>query len=185
MQTQQNEQQTIDPQTQALAQQAERDAEMNAAARSLDGDFDPTNAGIADEAPQAKSESEQMQELMKDDAGSQYAAGEMVNTFEMLLQQFGHHKFKIDDERKAQTAVQIAPVIKKYGDSIGGALGDYKEEMFAALAIGSLAFSSIKEIKQLKAIDAAKEVKPTETANDAANSDSAEAENEPEHKEAA
>ncbi|MEZ7276045.1 hypothetical protein [Pseudoalteromonas sp. 68 DY56-GL68] len=185
MQTQQNEEQTIDPQTQALAQQAERDAEMNAAARSLDGDFDPANAGIADEAPQAKSETEQLSELLQDDGGSLLVVTDLITTYEALLQQFGHHKFKIEDERKAHTAERVAPVVKKYGHSLSGAFGDYKEELIAALAVGGLVHGSIKQIKELKAIDAAKEVKPTETANDAANSDSAEAESEPEHKEAA
>ena len=157
----------------AIEQQAARDAEINAAASALDSDFDPELSGIEDADPQ--SEKAQLQALMTDDEGAQYAATEAVNTFEMLLQQFGHPAFAIEPTKKEQTAKTLAPVVKKHGASIGGAFGDWKEEIFAALSVGSLVFGSIKEIKELKQMDAAKQVTPEQAESEAETTDKAEA----------
>jgi hypothetical protein len=74
------------------------------------------------------------------------------------MQQFGHPKFAIDEEKKEHTAKTLAPVVRKYGGSALSVFGDYKAEVLAALAVGSLTFGSIKQIKHLKAFDTAKEV---------------------------
>lgn len=143
-----------------------RDNEVLAMAKELgidDGDFDPQAAGVEDEKPLSEDEQQkQIVALAQTEEGSLFFASEALNTYETLMQQFGHPKFAIDETQKEQTAKTIAPVVRKYGGSALNAFSDYKAEVLAAIAVGSLTFGSIKQIKQLKAFDKAKEVKSEE-----------------------
>ena len=143
-------------------EQARADA-VAAMAKSLgiDEDFNPEDAGIKDEEKAAQpDETEQLKMLMADSDGALFATSEMINTFESLMQQFGHRDFKINEQEKEQRIKAIAPAVQKYGGSVAGVFGEWKVEVFAALAAGSLAHGSLKQLKELKAIDKAKEVKP-------------------------
>lgn len=146
----------------SIEDEINRDNEVLAMARELgidDGDFDPQAAGVKDEKPLSEEEQQQqVAELAQTEEGSLFFASEAISTYETLMQQFGHPKFAIDDAQKEQTAKTIAPVVRKYGGSALSTFGDYKAEVLAALAVGSLTFGSIKQIKQLKAFDKAKEV---------------------------
>ena len=48
----------------------------------------------------------------------------------------------------------MKPLIQKYAPAAAGLLGNYKDEILGAVWLGSFMFSSVKQIKQLKARDA-------------------------------
>ncbi|MCF7355072.1 hypothetical protein [Vibrio phage vB_VruC_PG21] len=97
----------------------------------------------------------------------------LINTAEAMTKQLAHPAFKWQDAEKQNTAEAIAPAIVKNGGQMPEWLEPYKEEVFALLAVGVLAFGGYMQVKQLKQLDEA-QAKPkddepnSETLNDAA-----------------
>ncbi len=106
--------------------------------------------------------------------GAEYAVSESIDWLEETLQEHGHKDFKIADKKKEVGLNRLSPVVQKYAPEMLGLLGQYKKEFFAALWLGTLSYSSVKEIKSLKKRDAialkakAEGETTTETAKEAA-----------------
>lgn len=98
----------------------------------------------------------------------------LINAAESMTKQLAHPAFKWGEAEKQSTAEAIAPAIVKNGGQMPEWLEPYKEEVFALLAVGVLAFGGYMQVKQLKQLDAAQakpeEDKPdkSEVLNDAA-----------------
>ncbi len=145
-----SEQQAID------ASQAERDRIAAQMAKEMGDDesedFDPSN--IPEMTPEQEQAALQAtQDMLETPEGAEFAAVSVVTYYEELLQEHGHEKFTISDKKKEIGAKRLQPVIQKYAPQALGLLGQYKGEVMAALWVGSLAYSSVKQLKTLKALD--------------------------------
>jgi len=82
---------------------------------------------------------------------------------EQMLKQFGHKQFAFDAEQAEGVANAAAPLFVKYGGELPPWLTQYKEEIAFTMAAGALSFSSYAQIKALKQMDKAKEVKQAQS----------------------
>ncbi|PCH95665.1 MAG: hypothetical protein COB83_08080 [Gammaproteobacteria bacterium] len=155
-----NETEQTPEQQAASGQQAERDSVAAQMAKEMDEDenqeFDPSNI------PEMTTEQEQValeatQDMLETPEGAEFAAVGVIAYYEELLQEHGHEKFTITDKKKEIGARRLQPVIQKYAPQALGLLGQYKSEVMAALWVGSLAYSSVKQLKTLKALDNAEQ----------------------------
>jgi len=143
---------------------AEMEKEMG---EDENAEFDPSSI------PEMTPEQEQAalaatQDLLETPEGAEFAATGVIDYYEELLQEHGHEKFTITSKKKELGAKRLQPVIQKYAPQALGLLGQYKAEVMAALWVGSLAYSSVKQLKTLKAIDITKQA-----ANDSESAESA------------
>lgn len=79
----------------------------------------------------------------------------LINAAETMTKQLAHPAFKWGEAEKQSTAEAIAPAITKNGGQMPEWLEPYKEEVFALLAVGMLAFGGYMQVKQLKQLDEA------------------------------
>ena len=123
---------------------------------SLEDDFNP------DAAIEKKSEKDLLLEQ-----GAMTATA-VLGVGEQMLKQFGHKQFAFDPEQAEKVANSAAPLFVKYGGELPPWLLAYKEELMFTFAVGVLGFSSYGQIKTLKNIDKAKEVKEVKTEDEEA-----------------
>ncbi|MCG7500046.1 hypothetical protein MHO82_24590 [Vibrio sp. Of7-15] len=64
-----------------------------------------------------------------------------------------HPDFTFDAKQANNVAEKVAPLILKYGANPPDWVKEYMQEIIAAFAIGSLAFGSVMQVRQLKAAD--------------------------------
>ncbi|MCC4238152.1 hypothetical protein LL266_16810 [Vibrio anguillarum] len=81
---------------------------------------------------------------------------------EQLIKQFGHKDFSFDPSQVENVANSAAPLFVKYGGEMPPWMAQYKEEITFTVAAGALCFTSVSQVKHLRAADAAKEVVPPE-----------------------
>lgn len=81
---------------------------------------------------------------------------------EQLIKQFGHKDFAFDGSQVENVANASAPLFVKYGGELPPWLAQYKEEIMFTFATGALCFTSFAQVKALKKMDAAKEVKESQ-----------------------
>ncbi|EFP97448.1 hypothetical protein [Vibrio caribbeanicus] len=84
----------------------------------------------------------------------------LLGAVEQGLKMFAHKEFEFTKEGAESVAEAAAPLFVKYGGELPPWLSQYKEEMTFIAAAGLLGFSSVQQIKELKAIDRAKEITP-------------------------
>jgi hypothetical protein len=142
-----------------------RDAEAEAMAQALgmgeledgqEADFDPEtiqNLSPEQEAQVLKG----TQDMLQTVEGAEMAAIGAINWYEELLQEHGHERFTISDKKKSNGAKRLTPVIQKYAPEMLGLFGQYKNEVMAALFVGSMTYGSVKQIRALKAEDLAED----------------------------
>lgn len=158
------------------APQTAHDAVADEVARAQEIENYAKQAGFADidflpdDEPVQTATSEGSSGLAVDSAE---VAKDLLNTYEALIKNLVHEDFNVSQAQKDNTATALVPMIEKYGGAAAGLFGEYKDEALAALAVGNLTFSTIKQVKALKQQDAitAQAEKPAEPAQ---------AENEPE-----
>lgn len=137
-----------------------RDAQAAQMARELAGedeeDFDPSQA--ANLTPEQEAQMlKGTQDILQTQEGAEMAAIGGIDWYEEILQEHGHERFTISDKKKARGAKRLTPVIQKYAPEMLGLFGQYKNEVMAALFVGSMAYGSVKQIKALKAEDLAED----------------------------
>lgn len=142
-------------------EELQRDAQAAAMAKELgieedDSDFDP------DQAPNLTPEQEaaalkQTTDFLQTSQGAEMAAIGALDWYEELLQEHGHERFTLADKKKVHGAKRLTPVIQKYAPEMLGLFGQYKNEVMAAMFVGSMAYGSVKQIKALKAEDLAED----------------------------
>lgn len=121
-----------------------------------DDDFDPTQA--ANLTPEQEAQMlKGTQDMLQTPEGAEMAAIGGIDWYEEILQEHGHERFTISDKKKVRGAKRLTPVIQKYAPEMLGLFGQYKNEVMAALFIGSMAYGSVKQIKALKAEDLAED----------------------------
>ena len=138
------------------AQAAKMAQELGLEDGELDDDFDPTqavNLTPEQEAQMLKG----TQDMLQTPEGAEMAAIAGIDWYEEILQEHGHERFTISDKKKARGAKRLTPVIQKYAPDMLGLFGQYKNEVMAALFVGSMAYGSVKQIKALKADDLAED----------------------------
>lgn len=84
-------------------------------------------------------------------------ASAMLVFGEGLIKQFGHKDFAFDQSQAEGVANSAAPLFVKYGGELPPWLLQYKEELLFAFAAGTLCFSSVRTVKELKQADLPKE----------------------------
>lgn len=87
----------------------------------------------------------------------------VLGVFEQGLKMFGHKAFEFDPEGAESVAEAAAPLFVKYNGELPPWLAEYKEEITFVGAAGVLGFSSVQQIKALKAFDRAKEIEQMES----------------------
>lgn len=112
--------------------------------------------------PESVIERKDPNQAMKLAAGKQTAAV-VLGVVEQGLKMFGHQEFQFDPERAEGVADAAAPLFVKYNGELPPWLMEYKEEITFVVATGALGVTSVKQIKELKAIDRAKEIEQTES----------------------
>jgi hypothetical protein len=138
------------------AQAAKMAAELGLDDAELDPDFDPSQA--VNMSPEQEAQVlQQTQDMLQTSEGAQMAAIGAIDWYEELLQEHGHEKYTISDKKKVRGTKRLTPVIQKYAPEILGLFGQYKNEVMAALFVGSLTYGSVKQIKALKAEDLAED----------------------------
>lgn len=95
-------------------------------------------------------------------AAGQATAMTVLAVSEQVLKQFGHKQFAFDSELAENFANTAAPLFLKYNGELPPWLATYREELTFVVAAGALGFSSFTQIRELKAIDKAKEINPAE-----------------------
>lgn len=95
-------------------------------------------------------------------AGGTATVTVVLGVVEQGLKQFGHKDFALSDEESKNLAEKAAPLFVKYNGEMPPWLVEYQHEIMTLFAIGGLGFSSFQQIKELKAIDAAKDVTQNE-----------------------
>ena len=162
LETSTGEQQAVE-QPEPTEEELQRDAEAAAMAKALgieegeeEPDFDPTMA--ANLTPEQEAQMLQgTKDLLQTPEGAEMAAIGALDWYEELLQEHGHERFTMGDKKKERGAKRLTPVIQKYAPEALGLFGQYKNEVMAALFVGSLAYGSVKQIKALKAEDLAED----------------------------
>jgi len=153
---------TTEPLNEEVTQeQVMRDAEAEAMAQALgmgeiedeqEADFDPATQNLT---PEQEAQALQgTQDMLQTAEGAEMAAIGAINWYEELLQEHGHERFIMSDKKKVRGAKRLTPVIQKYAPEMLGLFGQYKNEVMAALFVGSMAYGSVKQIKALKALKA-------------------------------
>ncbi len=140
------------------AAEAERDAVAAQMAKELsqeesDVDFDPSAAVEAMTPEQETAAMKATQDMLESAEGAEFAATGAIDYYEELIQEHCHERFVIPPKKKQNGVKRLTPVIQKYAPQALGLLGNYKNEIMAALWTGSLAFGSVKQLKALKAED--------------------------------
>ena len=156
-----DEQQAVE-QPEPTEEELQRDAEAAEMAKALgieegdqEPDFDPEQAVLT---PEQEAEAlKQTTEFLQTAQGAEMAAIGALDWYEELLQEHGHERFTLADKKKVRGAKRLTPVIQKYAPEALGLFGQYKNEVMAALFVGSLAYGSVKQIKALKAEDLAED----------------------------
>ena len=95
-------------------------------------------------------------------AGGKATVTVVLGVVEQGLQQFGHKDFAFSDEQAKNLAEKAAPLFVKYNGEMPPWLVEYQHELMTVFAVGGLGFSSYQQIKELRAIDAAKDVTQNE-----------------------
>ena len=126
--------------------EAENTTEMHSTAeesdflRSLDDDFEPQAI---------PSQTDQKVEL---EAAAALASGGLM-AVEGGLKMMLHPDFAFDAKQTQNVAEKVAPLVLKYGANPPEWVKEYMQEIIAAFAIGSLAFGSVMQVRQLKLAD--------------------------------
>jgi len=107
-------------------------------------DYDPT--------PAVKKQDSNEAALLAGKASATIAMG----VVEQALKMVGHKDFSFDPEEAENVCAAAAPLMVKYGGEMPPWLAQYKEELAFVAAAGMLSFSSVQQLKTLKAIDRAK-----------------------------
>ena len=159
-------------QAQQDAEQIARDAEAARLASSLgadetEEDFDPTAAVDNMTPEQEQAAMAAAQEMLTTPEGAEMAASGAIDWYEEVIQEHGHEKFAIPAKKKEIGAKRLTPVVQKYAPQVLGLFGQFKNEIMAALWVGSMAYGSVKQVRALKAQDLAAK-KQAEAAADAA-----------------
>lgn len=138
--------------------EAIRDEQAIEMAKELAGeteeDFDPAAAFVGMTPEQEREAIRGGQELLASREGAEFAAIEAINVYEEAVQDYGHADFVIPDKKKENGVKRLSPVIQKYAPQLLGLLGEWKHEILAGTWTGSLAFTSVKQVKALRAEDA-------------------------------
>ena len=147
-------------QAQQDAEQMARDAEAARLASSLgadetEEDFDPTGAMDNMSPEQEQAAMVAAQEMLTTPEGAEMAASGAIDWYEELVQEHGHERFTIPPKKKEIGAKRLTPVVQKYAPQVLGLFGQYKNEIMAALWVGSMAYGSVKQVRALKAQDLA------------------------------
>jgi hypothetical protein len=136
---------------------AERDAVAEQMAKELGqdeiDDFDPTESIPVMTPEQEAKALQDTKDLLESAEGAEFAAVGAIDYYEEIIQEHCHDRFKIADKKKQNGVKRLTPVIQKYAPSALGLLGNYKNEIMAAMWTGSLAFGSVKQLKALRAED--------------------------------
>ncbi|GMM85143.1 hypothetical protein [Pseudoalteromonas sp. MTN2-4] len=114
-------------------------------------DFDPTQYEGLDPEQAAI---QQTADILMTEEGSAAMAADGLDMIEDMIREHVHPDFVIKDTSKKMGAARMKPLIQKYAPAAAGLLGNYKDEILGAVWLGSFMFSSVKQIKQLKARDA-------------------------------
>jgi hypothetical protein len=117
-------------------------------------DFDPTAAVEALTPEQEAAAMQATQDLLESAEGAEFAATGAIDYYEELIQEHCHERFAISPKKKENGVKRLTPVVQKYAPQALSLLGNYKNEIMAALWVGSLAYGSVKQIKALKGEDA-------------------------------
>ncbi|MEZ8102214.1 hypothetical protein [Vibrio bivalvicida] len=96
-------------------------------------------------------------------AAGKQTATVMLGVVEQGLKMFGHKAFEFDPEGAESVANAAAPLFVKYNGELPPWLAEYKEELAFVAVAGSLGFTSVQQIKALKAFDRAKEIEQMES----------------------
>lgn len=146
---------------QAKQQQAQADAERDALAAETaqalaedEQEFDPTAAMEGMTAEQQQAAIQEGKEFLGSEMGATLAAEQGIELLEDTLREHGHEKFAFSDVKKEVGVKRLSPVIRKYAPQFVGMLGEYKDEILAAVFMGTTTYGAIKQIKALKAADA-------------------------------
>jgi hypothetical protein len=145
----------------AQAAELERDALAEQMAKELSQDekvddaedFDPTAAVDAMTPEQEAAAMQATKDLLESAEGAEFAATGAVDYYEELLQEHCHERFELSKKKKENGVKRLTPVVQKYAPQALSLLGNYKNEIMAALWVGSLAYGSVKQIKALKRED--------------------------------
>ena len=114
-------------------------------------DFDPIKYEGLDPEQAAI---QQTADILMTEEGSAAMAADGLDMIEDMIREHVHPDFVIKDTSKKMGAARMKPLIQKYAPAAAGLLGNYKDEILGAVWLGSFMFSSVKQIKQLKARDA-------------------------------
>lgn len=114
-------------------------------------DFDPTKYEGLDPEQAAI---QQTADILVTEEGSAAMAADGLDMIEDMIREHVHPDFVIKESSKKMGAARMKPLIQKYAPAAAGLLGNYKDEILGAVWLGSFMFSSVKQIKQLKARDA-------------------------------
>ena len=131
-------------------------------------DFDPTQYEGLDPEQAAI---QQTADILMTEEGSAAMAADGLDMIEDMIREHVHPDFVIKESSKKMGATRMKPLIQKYAPAAAGLLGNYKDEILGAVWLGSFMFSSVKQIKELKARDAlakkeTEQVKQNEVASD-------------------
>lgn len=150
------ESQVEEPQTEQLDEIDEQMAaamlkDLAEADNEQELDFDPTQYEGLDPEQAAI---QQTADILVTEEGSAAMAADGLDMIEDMIREHVHPDFVIKDTSKKMGAARMKPLIQKYAPAAAGLLGNYKDEILCAVWLGSFMFSSVKQIKQLKARDA-------------------------------
>ena len=168
-----NTNQVEEPQTEQLDEIDEQMAaamlkDLAEADNEQELDFDPTKYEGLDPEQAAI---QQTADILMTEEGSAAMAADGIDMIEDMIREHVHPDFVIKESSKKMGAARMKPLIQKYAPAAAGLLGNYKDEILGAVWLGSFMFSSVKQIKQLKARDAqakkeTEQVEQNEVAND-------------------
>ncbi|NAW87166.1 hypothetical protein [Photobacterium halotolerans] len=123
---------------------------------SLDDEFVPDDNGTAVQSKKVTDELNRMQ--------GEASAMALLKASEGIIRQFAHSDFQFDEAQLANVAKSAGPLFVKYGGNLPPWLLEYKEEFTFVVAAGALGFTSVNQVRQLKAADNAKVVQKAKAA---------------------
>jgi hypothetical protein len=139
----------------------DRDVEAAAMAKELgiedeeiEEELNPAKAIRSLTPEQEKAAAEAAKKFLVQADGAKFAVTKSLNSLEKMLQKHGHEDFSLDQEKKDEGIESLSPMLQKYAPQAIDLLGQYKGEFMAMLFVGSLSYSSVKQLKALKANDA-------------------------------
>jgi hypothetical protein len=127
-------------------------------AKSMAADLEEEDKPVLTNQEQEAAAIEETKAMLSSDEGAQMAALGAINWYEKILQKQGNKRFKIADDKKEDGVESLVPMIKKYAPNALGLFGQYKDEVMAAMFVGSMAYGSVKQIKALNAEDLAEDM---------------------------